>query len=434
MRMYDIIEKKRVGNELTAEEIRFFINEYCSGKIPDAQASALLMAICCNGMTMEETTELTLTMERSGDILDLSPIDGPTADKHSTGGVGDKTSLVVAPTAAAMGCKVAKMSGRGLGHTGGTLDKLESIPGMICEMSEDMFMQQVNKIGLAIVGQTGHLTPADGKLYALRDETATVMSKPLIASSIMSKKLAAGCKNIVLDVKYGSGAFMKTKEDAVELAEIMIGIGQKAGRRMTAVISSMEEPLGHNVGNSLEVIEAIQTLSGDGPRDLLELSTTLAGLMYSSCFDTPFEKAKELALETIRSGAAKDRLRLMVKAQRGDSNLVDHPECFETSRFTQVIRATQSGYVTNMDTEGIGLASCILGAGRETMDDALDYSAGIQILKKTGEPVQVGDTLAILRTKRERSLRDAEDRYLSSLTISEEEPEKEPLIYKILEG
>ena len=430
MDMIDIIRTKRDGGALSTGEIRWVIDAYTHGRVAEEQMAALAMAIVLRGMDRREIADWTNAMIDSGARMRWEG----SVDKHSTGGVGDKITLPLGPLVAAHGVFVPQLSGRGLGHTGGTLDKLESIPGMICEMSEDMFMQQVNKIGLAIVGQTGHLTPADGKLYALRDETATVMSKPLIASSIMSKKLAAGCKNIVLDVKYGSGAFMKTKEDAVELAEIMIGIGQKAGRRMTAVISSMEEPLGHNVGNSLEVIEAIQTLSGDGPRDLLELSTTLAGLMYSSCFDTPFEKAKELALETIRSGAAKDRLRLMVKAQRGDSNLVDHPECFETSRFTQVIRATQSGYVTNMDTEGIGLASCILGAGRETMDDAVDYSAGIQILKKTGEPVQVGDTLAILRTKRERSLRDAEDRYLSSLTISEEEPEKEPLIYKILEG
>lgn len=432
MRMYDIIEKKRTGSELTLEEIRFFVNEYTMGKVPDAQAAALLMAICCNGMTMRETTDLTQAMEHSGDVLDLSRIDGPTADKHSTGGVGDKTTLIVAPTAAALGCKVAKMSGRGLGHTGGTLDKLESIPGLICELPEDLFIQQVNTIGLSIIGQTGRLTPADGKLYVLRDETATVMSKPLIASSIMSKKLAAGCQNIVLDVKYGSGAFMKTKEDAEDLAKIMVEIGTNAGRNMTAVISNMEEPLGYNVGNSLEVIEAIKVLNGEGPEDLFELSTVLAGLMYSSCFDVPFEESRRLAEEAIRSGKAKDKFREMVRAQRGDASLIDHPECFETSRFTQVIRASKAGYISKMDTEAIGLTSSMLGAGRETKDENVEYTAGIQILKKTGDKVEVGDTLAVLRTRRERSLHDAEEKYLSALTFSEEKPEKEPLIYKII--
>lgn len=432
MRMYDVIEKKRMGAELSTEEIRFFVNEYTTGKIPDAQAAALLMAICCMGMNMRETTDLTLAMEHSGDVLDLSRVNGPTADKHSTGGVGDKTTLVVAPTAAALGCKVAKMSGRGLGHTGGTLDKLESIPGLVCELPEDLFIQQVNSIGLAVIGQTGRLTPADGKMYALRDETATVMSKPLIASSIMSKKLAAGSKHIVLDVKYGSGAFMKTKEDAEELARMMVELGTNAGRNMTAVISNMDEPLGYNVGNSLEVIEAIQVLSGQGPDDVRELSTVLAALMYSSSFDVPFEKAKELAAEAISSGKAKEKLRQMVRAQRGDVNLIDHPECFETSRFTQVIRTSQAGYISKMDTEAIGLTSSMLGAGRETKEDNVEYTAGIQILKKTGDKVEVGDTLAVLRTRRERALHPAEEKYLSALTFSADKPEKEPLIYKIL--
>lgn len=433
MRMYDIIEKKRVGSELSTEEIRFFVNEYSMGKVPDAQAAALLMAICCNGMTMRETTDLTLSMEHSGDVLDLSRINGPTADKHSTGGVGDKTTLIVAPTAAALGCKVAKMSGRGLGHTGGTLDKLESIPGLVCELPEDLFIQQVNSIGLSIIGQTGHLTPADGKLYALRDETATVMSKPLIASSIMSKKLAAGCQNIVLDVKYGSGAFMKTKDDAEELARMMVELGTNAGRKMTAVISNMEEPLGYNVGNSLEVIEAIKVLNGEGPDDLFELSTVLAGLMYSSCFGVPFEESRRLAEEAIRNGKAKEKLRELVKAQRGDARLIDRPECFETSRYTQTIRASQSGYLYKMDTEAVGLTSSMLGAGRETKEDSVEYTAGIQILKKTGDWVNVGDTLAVLRTRRERSLHDAEEKYLSALTFSDKKPEKEPLIYKIIQ-
>ncbi|MBQ9066616.1 MAG: thymidine phosphorylase [Clostridia bacterium] len=432
MRMYDIIEKKREGNALTAEEIRFFVGEYCNGRIPDAQAAALLMAICCNGMDADETTELTRVMEHSGDVLDLSAVSGPTVDKHSTGGVGDKTTLVVAPTAAALGCKVAKMSGRALGHTGGTLDKLESIPGFVADLPEDLFLSQVNSIGLAITGQTGHLTPADKKIYALRDETATVMSKPLIASSIMSKKLASGSSNIVLDVKYGSGAFMKTLEDARELAQIMVDIGKRAGRNMTAVISNMDRPLGYNVGNSLEVIEAIQVLKGEGPEDLYELSTTLAGLMYSSCFTIPYDDAKAAAEEAIRSGAALEKFRELVRAQRGDVSLIDHPECFETSRYTQVIRASREGYLTAMNTGAIGTASCILGAGRENKDAYINYTAGIQICKKTGDSVSVGETIAVLRTDKESSLHDAEKTYLSAITIGPDKPEPTPLIHAVL--
>ncbi len=433
MRMYDIIEKKREGKVLTTDEIRFFIAEYCSKKIPDAQAAALLMAICCNGMNDDETFALTEAMMNSGDTLDLSSISKPTVDKHSTGGVGDKTSLIAGPIAATMGCKVAKMSGRGLGHTGGTLDKLESIPGFICDLPENLFKAQVENIGISIIGQTGRLTPADGKLYALRDETATVMSIPLIASSIMSKKLAAGCSSIVLDVKYGSGAFMKTPEEAEELARVMIDLGRNAGRKMTALITNMDQPLGHNVGNSLEVIEAIQVLSGEGPEDLYELCTTIAALMYSSSFGTDFDEALLLAKEVVANGKAKETFKRFVRAQRGDCSLVDHPECFETSRFTQVIRASTAGVVSRMDTAGIGLASCTLGAGREKKDAGIDYTAGIQILKKTGDEVAVGDTIAILRSNKERTLHDAEERYLNAVTISDHAEEPKPLIYKILQ-
>ena len=432
MRMYDIIEKKREGGALTGEEIRFFVNEYCAKRIPDAQASALLMAMCCNGMNTEETVELTRSMEHSGDTLDLSRINGPTVDKHSSGGVGDKTSLIVAPAAAALGCKVAKMTGRGLGHTGGTLDKLESIPGFVSDLPEGLFVQQVNQIGVAIIGQTGQLTPADAKLYALRNETATVQSKALIASSIMSKKLAAGCANIVLDVKYGNGAFMKTPEKAEELAQAMVDIGKSAGRNMTAVISNMNQPLGRNVGNSLEVIEAIQVLSGEGPDDLFDLCSTLAGLMYSSCYSVPYQAAKQQAAEVIRNGKAKQKLIELVKAQRGDSSLIEHPECFETSRYTQIIRASSSGYLEEMNTTDIGLTSCMLGAGREVKDAGIDYTAGIQILKKTGDFVQVGDTLAVLRTNHEKSLRDAEEKYLGALTIGPGKPKQQKLVYKII--
>ena len=368
MRMYDIIRKKRDGGELSTEEIRYFTSEYTNGRIPDYQASALLMAIFIRGMNIRETTDLTLAMAHSGDTLDLSGVDGQTADKHSTGGVGDKTTLIAAPIAAALGCKIAKMSGRGLGHTGGTVDKLESIPGFKTELPPELFINQVNTIGISVIGQSGRMTPADKKLYALRDLTATVENQSLMASSIISKKIAGGSSNIVLDVKYGSGAFMKTPEAAEGLAREMIDIGSNAGRSMTAVISNMDTPLGYCIGNNLEVIEAIQVLHGEGPDDLRELCTTLAALMASSCFGRPFEEEKAAAMRTLTDGTAFEKFRQLVRAQLGDISVIDYPERFPRSRFSHVIRSDKEGYITKMDSEKIGTVSMILGAGRETKD------------------------------------------------------------------
>ncbi|MDO5448918.1 MAG: thymidine phosphorylase, partial [Clostridia bacterium] len=339
MRMYDIIKKKRDGEELTTEEINFFIEGYTNGDIPDYQASALCMAIFFKGMNPRETTDLTLAMAKSGDMLDLSVLGDKTVDKHSTGGVGDKVTLIVAPIAAALGCTVAKMSGRGLGHTGGTVDKLESIPGFKVEIPSEEFFDIVKQTGIAVIGQSGNLTPADKKLYALRDVTATVESLPLIASSIISKKLSAGSQHIVLDVTCGSGAFMKTPEAARELAKAMVEIGNMAGRHMTAVITNMDTPLGINIGNILEVKEAIDVLNGNGPEDLKTVCKTIASLMYASCFGVDTESAMPLVEDAIASGAALTKLKEMVKAQGGDVRFIDDPSLFETSKFTYEVKA-----------------------------------------------------------------------------------------------
>lgn len=434
MRMYDIIHKKRDGYELTSDEIRYFINSYTLGKVPDAQAAALLMAFCMGGMSKDETIAFTMALARSGDVVDLSSVNGPTADKHSTGGVGDKTSLIVAPIAAAIGCKVVKMAGRGLGHTGGTVDKLESIPGFKTEMDPTLFISQINRIGIGVISQSGKLAPADRKIYLLRDETATLDNKGLIASSILSKKVAGGSSNIVVDVKYGSGAFMKTREDAVELAEIMVDIGTSLGKKMTAVISNMDIPLGRNIGNSLEVIEAIDILNGEGSEDLRELSLVTAALMHSSCFDSPYEESLKIATEALDSGAALEKMRQLVRSQFGDVSLVDHPECFETSRHKYEVKAFGPGFVSSMDTEAIGKASRILGAGRLSKDSALDYNAGIILHKKPGDHVEEGDVLCELRTGRQSSIRDAEEVLRRGITISNEAPAKEDLIYKIIKA
>lgn len=432
MRMYDIIRKKRDGGTLTTEEIRYFIEEYTAGRIPDYQASALLMAIFIRGMDLRETTDLTIAMAKSGDVIDLSGVKGETADKHSTGGVGDKTTLICVPMAAALGCKIAKMSGRGLGHTGGTIDKLESIPGFKTELPPELFLNQVNSIGLSVVGQSGQLTPADKKLYALRNLTGTIENQSLIASSIISKKLAGGSKNIVLDVKYGSGAFMKTPKDAVSLAEEMCQIGNKAGRKMTALISNMDTPLGYNIGNNLEVIEAIEVLNNRGSADLREICVTLAGLMYASCFDKPFDESKIAAEKVLEDGSALDKLRQMVHAQLGDVSLIDHPDNFEKSRITHEVRAQKDGYISKMDSEKIGTASVILGAGREAKDEPIDYPAGIVLCKKTGDHVSVGDPIAVLHTNREKKLHEAEQEFISAIDIEDRKPAPEPLIYKII--
>lgn len=432
MRMYDIIKKKRDGEELTTEEINFFIEGYTNGDIPDYQASALCMAIFYKGMNPRETTDLTLAMAKSGDMLDLSVLGDKTVDKHSTGGVGDKVTLVVAPIAAALGCTVAKMSGRGLGHTGGTVDKLESIPGFRVEIPSEEFFDIVKQTGIAVIGQSGNLTPADKKLYALRDVTATVESLPLIASSIISKKLSAGSSHIVLDVTCGSGAFMKTPEAARELATAMVEIGNMAGRHMTAVITNMDTPLGINIGNILEVREAIDVLNGRGPEDLKTVCKTIASLMYASCFGVDAESAMPLVEDAIASGAALTKLKEMVKAQGGDVRFIDDPTLFETSKFTYEVKASKSGYISGMNAETIGIASVVLGAGREKKEDSIDYKAGISLLKKTGSYVNVGDTIAILYTDLEDKIIDAEKMILGTIEMSDNKPADEKLIYEII--
>ena len=390
MRMYDIIHKKRNGGELSEQEINFFVNGYTDGSIPDYQASALCMAIYFRGMSADETAALTLAMADSGDRIDLSGIDGFTVDKHSTGGVGDKTSLIVAPIVAANGGKVAKMSGRGLGHTGGTVDKLESIPGFRTSLTPDEFIKQVNDIGLCIVGQTGELAPADKKLYALRDVTATVESIPLIASSIMSKKLAAGSQGIVLDVKTGSGAFMKTVEDSERLAEEMVSIGKAAGRKVTALITDMDIPLGASVGNSLEVIEAIKTLKGEGEKNLTEVCLRLAAQMLCMVTGRDDMVCRKMAKKSIKDGSALNKLREMITAQGGNADVIDNSGAFKQPKFYVDIISERDGYISRTDSERVGIASVILGAGREKKGDPIDPSAGIILKKKTGDSVSKG--------------------------------------------
>ena len=432
MRMYDIIEKKRDGCALSDEEIRFFIDGYTNGVIPDYQASALCMAIFFRGMTDREISVLTDAMARSGDMIDLSRFGTLSADKHSTGGVGDKTSLIVMPIVAALGAKVAKMTGRGLGHTGGTVDKLESIPGYQIALESERFLSQVEEIGISLVGQSGNLTPADKKLYALRDVTATVNSIPLITSSIMSKKLAAGAKNIVLDVKVGSGAFMKTPEDGKALAEKMVSIGKLCGRNMTAVLTNMDVPLGHNIGNALEVQEAVAVLKGESRGDLREVCVVLASNLIRMVFDLTAEEAQRRAVDALDSGAAFAKMKEWIGAQGGDIRYLDDPFLFPTAAFSDTVKSPVSGYIQKMDAERIGTASVMLGAGRETKDATIDYSAGILLRKKVGERVEAGEILCTLYTNREAALADAAEHYLAALTIGDTAPEAQPLIYEIV--
>lgn len=402
MRMVDIITKKRDGHELTKEEIKFFVSGYVSNKIPDYQVSALLMAILFKGMTNAEIVTLTDLMEHSGDVMDLSSIKGIKVDKHSTGGVGDKTSIALGPMVAACGVKVVKMSGRGLGHTGGTLDKLESIPGMRIALTEQEFIDQVNKIGIAIIGQTGTLVPADKKLYALRDVTGTVESIPLIASSVMSKKLASGSDCILLDVKFGNGAFMKNLEDAKKLARIMCDIGNALNRDTRAVLTDMEQPLGLAVGNALEIKEAIATLHGKGPKDFTELCLRSGAIMLEQAKITSNEKeAMKLLKKTIEDGSAFEKLREMVIAQGGDVSYIDHPEKFELAKHIVEVKAPRDGYVKQIVALEIGESAMRLGAGRETFDDVIDMSAGIVLNKKVGDKVNKGDTLCVVHTNKE---------------------------------
>lgn len=432
MRMYDIIKKKRDGGELSTAEIEFFIKGYVDGSIPDYQASALCMAIFYSGMTEKETADLTLSMAHSGDTVDLSPFGNMTADKHSTGGVGDKTTLIVAPIAASLGCIMAKMSGRGLGHTGGTIDKLESIEGFNTELSAEKFFEIVKKTGLAVVGQTGNLTPADKKLYALRDVTATVDSLPLIASSIMSKKLAAGAHTIVLDVKYGSGAFMKTSEDAEALAKEMVKIGNNCGRNTSAVITNMDIPLGNNIGNALEVKEAIEVLTGKGPEDLKAVCLALASQIISLSKGIEKTEAEKLTSDALQGGKAFEKFKEWISSQGGNSEWIDNPELFPKAKISYDIKATEHGFISHMDAEKIGICAVILGAGRETKADTIDMSAGITLCKKTGDEVKKGDTIATLYTNKPSSLKSAEKVFLEAISVSEEKPDIKPLVYKIV--
>ncbi len=432
MRIYDIILKKRNGEILTKEEIKFFIDGYTSGDIPDYQASALTMAIFFNGMTDTEIAELTMSMAESGDMLDLSRFGSLTADKHSTGGVGDKTSLIVAPIVASIGGKVSKMSGRGLGHTGGTVDKLESIPGYNTTLKEEDFISQVEELGISIIGQTGNLAPADKKLYALRDVTATVDSIPLITSSIMSKKIAAGSHNIVLDVKVGNGAFMKTVDEAEALAKKMVEIGKLCNRKIAAVITDMNTPLGTNIGNSLEIIEAVDVLKGNLDNDLKEVSVILATELVSLIFDFDTATSKEKVLDAINSGKAYQKMTEWIKAQGGDIKYIEDTSLFKSAKFNLEVKAEKCGFIIETDTEAIGHASTVLGAGRITKEDSIDFSAGIKILKKRGDKVSIGDTVFILYTNNEKSLSDAKKRCLSAIKIGDKKPTETPLVYKIV--
>lgn len=429
MRIYDIILKKRNGAELTDEEIEFFVTESVKGNIKDYQITALLMAICFNGMTEKETATLTKCMARSGDTVDLSGIDGYTVDKHSTGGVGDKTTLIVAPIVAALGGKVAKMSGRGLGHTGGTVDKLESIDGFKTTLSGEDFLSQVNSIGLSVIGQSGDLAPADKKFYALRNDTATVDSIPLIASSIMSKKLAAGSRGIVLDVKTGSGAFMKSVEESEALAKAMVSIGKSAGRDTVAVITNMDIPLGNAVGNSLEVLEAVETLKGNGADDLTAVCTELAAEMLTLVTGKDKDICISMAEGAIADGTAFAKLKEMVAAQGGNPEWIDNTDLFPKAEFSYEIKAQADGYISFMDAEKIGVASLLLGAGRNTKDDVLDFSAGIILSKKTGDKVATGDVIATLYANDNSKFPSAAIKFNEALSFSSDPVEKQPLVY-----
>ncbi len=433
MRMYDIIMKKRNGGELTKDEIDFFIEGYTKGDIPDYQVAALMMAIYFRKMTEAETLALTMAMADSGDRLDLSGIRGVKVDKHSTGGVGDKTSLALAPMVAACGIPVAKMSGRGLGHTGGTIDKLESFPGFTTALTTERFIENVNQIGMAIMGQTADLAPADKKLYALRDVTATVDNLSLIASSIMSKKLAAGADAIVLDVKTGSGAFMKQEAEAKALAEEMVKIGRNAGRRTVAVISDMDQPLGFAVGNALEVREAIDTLGGHGPADFLELCLTLGSQMLMAGGKAESAREAEGMLRgVIADGSALRKLAEFVEAQGGDSRVVYHPELLPEAAITLPVEAPKSGYVTRIVCDEVGICSLILGGGRETKESEIDLSVGLVLRKKVGDYVESGEPLAVIHANDAGKAEQARTRYLKACTIAGEVPERTPFIKDIL--
>ena len=432
MRMVDIIIKKKEGLKLSKEEIEFFIKGITDGSIPDYQASSLLMAICLKGMDDEETLNLTLAMVASGESIDLSQIPKIKVDKHSTGGVGDKTTMILGPMVAALGVPVAKMSGRGLGHTGGTIDKLESIPGFNTELSQEEFIKIVQDIGLAVAGQTGNLVPADKKLYALRDVTGTVDSIPLISASIMSKKLAAGSDAIVLDVKVGSGAFMKTTEDARKLAKTMVKIGTGAKRKTVAVITDMDRPLGKAIGNALEVKEAIEVLSGHGPDDITEVCITLAAKMLELAGMGDFKKCTGLAERTIQDGSALKKFEQMIKAQNGNEKVVDNPDLLPSAKYTFEYKATSKGYITAIISDKLGVASMLLGAGRATKESTIDPGAGITLLK-TGDMVEKGEPVMILHANSQSLFEASVNELDKAVEISGEKPSETPLIIDIIQ-
>lgn len=432
-RFVDLIQKKKNGETLTKEEIDFMITDYVAGKIPDYQMSAMLMAIYFNGMESEELAAFTLAMRDSGDLVDLSPIEGIKVDKHSTGGVGDKTTLIVGPIVAACGVPVAKMSGRGLGFTGGTLDKLESISGFRIDLSAEEFFETVKKTGISVIGQTGNLAPADKLLYALRDVTATVDSIPLIAASVMSKKLAAGSDKIVLDVTTGSGAFMKNTRDAKKLAKHMVAIGNHAGKETVAILTGMEEPLGFAIGNNMEVKEAIEVLKGGGPEDVKEVSVALAGMMLSLGLENvSHSQGKRMAKKVLSSGQAFEKFKEMVQAQGGDIRYVEHPEFFERDAFEGEVLAAEDGFLSGTDTEKIGVAAGLLGAGRETKDSVIDMSAGIYLKKKIGDTVKKGEPIAICYAGTKEKLNRGMAMFESSIRYSKEAPRIPKLIVDII--
>ena len=433
MQMYDLINKKKHKEELNKEEINYIIDGYTRGEIPDYQMSAFLMAVCLNKMTPEETANFTMAMTNSGEILDLSPIHGVKVDKHSTGGVGDKTTLILSPMVAALGIPVAKMSGRGLGHTGGTIDKLESFPGFLTTISTEKFIDNVNKIKLSIVGQTANLAPADKKIYALRDVTATVDNISLIASSIMSKKLASGSDVIILDVKTGSGAFMKDYKDSLALAKEMVQIGNLSNKTTYAVITDMNQPLGRAVGNAIEVKEAIDTLSGKGPDDLLEVSLILASYMLLGAKKVEsIKEARQLLLETIKNGKALDKFAEFIKAQGGDSEFVYHPELLKMGSIQYEVKATKDGYIQGIDAEKIGNASSVLGGGRVTKDSHIDLSVGIYIHKKLGDKVSKNEPIARIYANDDAKRKEAKKRILEAYTITKDKVETPPYVYSIV--
>lgn len=433
MNVYEIIDKKKRGLELNKTEIEYLINGYVNNEIPDYQISAWLMAVYFQGMTDRELLALTNCMTKSGEIVDLSSIMGVKVDKHSTGGVGDKVTLVVAPIVAACGGKVAKMSGRGLGFTGGTIDKLEAIPGLKTALAEEDFFNMVNEIGLAVMGQSADIAPADKKLYALRDVTATVDSIPLIASSIMSKKLAAGSDKIVLDVTVGSGAFMKDKENAVQLAEKMVAIGNGAGKKTVAILTNMDVPLGKMVGNNLEVVEAIETLKGRGPEDLIAVVVEIASTMlYLAQIGTKEECMKKVK-RVIADGSALEQLKLMVERQGGDGSYIENPDQFEKAIYQHEIIANNSGYIGKMNTEECGKAAVLLGAGREVKDDPIDMTAGIQFNKKTGDAVKQGDIVAIAYSSSKEKLQQGVKKISDIYDIVDKRPQVVPEIIGYIE-